>query len=83
MATQKALVKGIDTTKLEAFNQQYKAAPQTFTLGLEAKTIWKGKVWAIWGRSGAGHLEDRQSKSRRAISLSNSVPKKRWVMQLA
>src|SRR3989304_4279372 len=36
-------VTGINARQIEAFNKEYKASPQSFTLGLEAKTIWEGR----------------------------------------
>jgi uncharacterized OsmC-like protein len=42
MATTATVVKGINAAQLEAFNQQYTASPEKFTLGIEAKTTWEG-----------------------------------------
>src|SRR2546428_641319 len=36
-------VEGINAKQLEAFGKEYKASPKSFTLGLEAKTIWEGR----------------------------------------
>jgi uncharacterized OsmC-like protein len=36
-------VEGINANQLEAFGKEYKASPKSFTLGLEAKTIWEGR----------------------------------------
>ena len=52
MATKAAVVKGINTQQLEAFNKEYAASPEKFTLGLQAKTIWEGQGLGNLGRVG-------------------------------
>jgi uncharacterized OsmC-like protein len=48
-----AVVKGINTKQLKAFNEQYaSAAPGTFTLGIQAKTIWEGQGLGNLGKVG-------------------------------
>lgn len=51
MATETA-VKGINPRQLEAFNKQYEASPEKFTLGLRAKTIWEGRGLGNLGKVG-------------------------------
>src|ERR1051325_5340426 len=47
------VIKGINTKQLTAFNEQYAAAaPGTFTLGLQAKTIWEGQGLGNLGKVG-------------------------------
>jgi uncharacterized OsmC-like protein len=36
-------VAGIDAGQVEAFNKEYSKSPKSYTLGLEAKTIWEGR----------------------------------------
>src|SRR5437016_14671827 len=45
-------VKGINAGQLEAFNKQYAAAPDKFTLGLHAKTTWEGRGLGNLGKVG-------------------------------
>lgn len=52
MATEAAVVKGINTQQLEAFNKEYAASPEKFILGLQAKTIWEGQGLGNLGRVG-------------------------------
>lgn len=36
-------VPGIDARQIEAFGKEYEKSPKSFTLGLEARTIWEGR----------------------------------------
>lgn len=36
-------IKSIDASQLAGFNNQYNASPASFTLGIEAKSIWEGQ----------------------------------------
>ena len=49
-------VPGINARQIEAFNKEYKASPQSFTLGLEAKTIWEGRGLGNLGKVGPWKL---------------------------
>jgi uncharacterized OsmC-like protein len=50
------VVKGIDPAQLEAFNKQYMASPEKFTLGVEAKTTWEGHGLGNLGKIGQWRL---------------------------
>src|SRR5207244_10790405 len=52
MATKTTAVKGINAEQLEAFNKQYAASPEKFTLGLQAKTTWEGQGLGNLGKVG-------------------------------
>src|SRR3989442_6305512 len=52
MAAETTVVKGINAKQLEAFNKQYAAAPEKFTLGLKAKTTWEGRGLGNLGKVG-------------------------------
>ena len=52
MAGEQTVVQGIDSRKLEAFNKQYAASPEKFTLGLHAKTTWEGRGLGNLGKVG-------------------------------
>lgn len=52
MAEEKTVVQGIDPRQLEAFNKQYAASPEKFTLGLQAKTTWEGRGLGNLGKVG-------------------------------
>jgi uncharacterized OsmC-like protein len=56
MAEEKAVVPGINPRRLEAFNKQYKASPEKFTLGLQAKTTWEGRGLGNLGKVGRWSL---------------------------
>jgi len=50
------VVKGINAKQLEGFNKQYAAAPEKFTLGLHAKTMWEGQGLGNLGKVGQWSL---------------------------
>ncbi len=56
MAEEKTVVPGINPRQLEAFNKQYKASPEKFTLGLQAKTTWEGRGLGNLGKVGQWSL---------------------------
>jgi uncharacterized OsmC-like protein len=62
-------VPGINARQIEAFNKEYKASPQSFTLGLEAKTIWEGRGLGNLGKIGPWKL-GKQSMSKPARDFS-------------
>jgi uncharacterized OsmC-like protein len=63
-------VPGIDARQIEAFNKEYRASPQSFTLGLEAKTIWEGRGLGNLGKVGPWKLgKQSMSKSARDFSV--------------
>ena len=63
-------VPGIDTRQLEAFNKQYQDSPKSFTLGLEATTIWEGRGLGNLGKVGRWKLGGQQMvKPTRDFSL--------------
>jgi uncharacterized OsmC-like protein len=62
-------VPGINARQIEAFNKEYKASPQSFTLGLEAKTIWEGRGLGNLGKVGPWKL-GRQSMTKPARDFS-------------
>ena len=63
-------VPGINARQIEAFNKEYKASPQSFTLGLEARTIWEGRGLGNLGRVGPWKLGKQQmSKPARDFSV--------------
>lgn len=43
-------VAGIDARQIESFNKEYRSAPDSFTLGLEARSIWEGRGLGNLGR---------------------------------
>jgi uncharacterized OsmC-like protein len=49
-------VQGIDARQIEAFNKEYKASPKSFTLGLEARSIWEGRGLGNLGKVGPWKL---------------------------
>jgi uncharacterized OsmC-like protein len=49
-------VQGINPQQLEAFNKQYAAAPDKFTLGLQAKATWEGQGLGNLGKIGQWSL---------------------------
>jgi uncharacterized OsmC-like protein len=62
-------VPGINARQIEAFNKEYKASPQSFTLGLEARTIWEGRGLGNLGKVGPWKLGS-QSMSKPARDFS-------------
>lgn len=52
MAPETTAIKGINAKQLEAFNKQYAASPEKFTLGLQAKTTWEGRGLGNLGKVG-------------------------------
>ena len=65
MAAETTVVKGINVKQLEAFNKQYAASPEKFTLGIQAKTTWEGQGLGNSARWASGPSEGSQSRSRR------------------
>lgn len=55
-------VAGIDARQLEAFSKEYKGSPKSFTLGLEAKTIWEGRGLGNLGKVGPWKLGPQAMK---------------------
>jgi uncharacterized OsmC-like protein len=49
-------VTGIDARQIEAFNKEYTRSPSSFTLGLEARTIWEGRGLGNLGKVGPWKL---------------------------
>ena len=49
-------VAGIDPRQIEAFTKEFNASPKSFTLGLEAKTIWEGRGLGNLGKVGPWKL---------------------------
>jgi uncharacterized OsmC-like protein len=62
-------VAGINARQIEAFNKEYQGSPQSFTLGLEAKTIWEGRGLGNLGRVGPWKL-GKQSMTKPARDYS-------------
>lgn len=50
------MIKGIDVAQLEGFNKQYADSPSSFTLGIEARTIWEGEGLGNLARIGPWQL---------------------------
>jgi uncharacterized OsmC-like protein len=49
-------VEGVETRQLEGFNKEYRASPTSFTLGIEAQTIWEGRGLGNLGKVGRWSL---------------------------
>jgi uncharacterized OsmC-like protein len=49
-------VSGIDARQIEAFGKEYEKSPKSFTLGLEAKSIWEGRGLGNLGKVGPWKL---------------------------
>ena len=49
-------VPGIDARQIEAFSKEYKGSPKSFSLGLEAKTVWQGRGLGNLGKVGPWKL---------------------------
>jgi uncharacterized OsmC-like protein len=63
-------VPGINARQIEAFNKEYKASPQSFSLGLEAKSIWEGRGLGNLGKVGPWKLGTRSmTKPARDFSV--------------
>jgi uncharacterized OsmC-like protein len=63
-------VKNIDVAQLEAFNKQYMGSPSSFTLGVDAKTLWEGQGVANLGKVGRWSLGGKAiTKPTRDFSL--------------
>jgi len=62
-------VPGINSRQIEAFNKEYKASPQSFTLGLEARTIWEGRGLGNLGKVGPWKL-GKQAMTKPARDFS-------------
>jgi uncharacterized OsmC-like protein len=62
-------VSGINARQIDAFNKEYKASPQSFTLGLEARTIWQGRGLGNLGKVGPWKL-GKQSMAKPARDFS-------------
>jgi uncharacterized OsmC-like protein len=62
-------VPGIDARQIEAFNKEYTSSPQSFTLGLEARTMWEGRGLGNLGKVGPWKL-GKQSMNKPARDFS-------------
>jgi uncharacterized OsmC-like protein len=62
-------VSGINARQIDAFNKEYKAAPGSFTLGLEARTIWQGRGLGNLGKVGPWKL-GKQAMAKPARDFS-------------
>ena len=49
-------IAGIDARQIETFNKEYAKSPKSFTLGLEARTIWEGRGLGNLGKVGPWKL---------------------------
>ncbi|MGH2767263.1 MAG: OsmC family protein [Actinomycetota bacterium] len=49
-------VEGVETRQLEGFNKEYAASPTSFTLGIEAQTLWEGRGLGNLGKVGRWSL---------------------------
>ena len=49
-------VAGIDPRQIETFNKEYSKSPKSFTLGLEARSIWEGRGLGNLGKVGPWKL---------------------------
>jgi uncharacterized OsmC-like protein len=49
-------VRGIDARQIETFNKEYEKSPKSFTLGLEARSIWEGRGLGNLGKVGPWKL---------------------------
>ncbi|MGH2555708.1 MAG: OsmC family protein, partial [Actinomycetota bacterium] len=49
-------VEGVETRQLEGFNKEYSASPTSFTLGIEAQTLWEGRGLGNLGKVGRWSL---------------------------
>lgn len=49
-------VEGVETRQLEGFNKEYRASPKSFTLGIEAQTLWEGRGLGNLGKVGRWSL---------------------------
>lgn len=49
-------VAGIDARQIEAFTKEYKNSPKSFTLGLEARSLWQGRGLGNLGKVGPWRL---------------------------
>jgi uncharacterized OsmC-like protein len=56
-------VAGIDPKQIEVFNKEYGKSPKSFTLGLEAKTIWEGRGLGNLAKVGPWKLGTKAIKS--------------------
>jgi uncharacterized OsmC-like protein len=56
-------VQGINTRQLEAFNKEYEQSPSSFTLGLEARSIWEGRGLGHLGKVGRWSLGGQTMES--------------------
>ena len=63
-------VPGIDARQIEKFNKEYKQSPQSFTLGLEARSIWQGRGLGNLGKVGPWKLgKQTMTKPSRDFSV--------------
>lgn len=63
-------VRGIDSGVLESFNKQYESSPQSFTLGIDARTMWEGRGLGNLGKVGPWSLGgEKVEKSTRDFSV--------------
>jgi uncharacterized OsmC-like protein len=49
-------VSGIDARQIEAFTKEYKNSPKSFTLGLQARSLWQGRGLGNLGKVGPWRL---------------------------
>jgi uncharacterized OsmC-like protein len=49
-------ISGIDARQIETFNKEYEKSPKSFTLGLEARSIWEGRGLGNLGKIGPWKL---------------------------
>jgi uncharacterized OsmC-like protein len=49
-------IAGIDARQIETFNKEYEKSPKSFTLGLEARSIWEGRGLGNLGKVGPWKL---------------------------
>jgi uncharacterized OsmC-like protein len=49
-------IPGIDARQIETFSKEYEKSPKSFTLGLEARTIWEGRGLGNLGKVGPWKL---------------------------
>src|SRR5919106_5199443 len=57
-------ISGIDARQIETFNKEYEKSPKSFTLGLEARSIWEGRGLGNLGKVGPWKLGTSAMKSR-------------------
>lgn len=55
-------VEGIDAGQLEVFNKEYQVSPKSYTLGIEARTMWEGRGLGNLGKVGPWSLGGKPMK---------------------